>query len=451
MKRNLILLSVILGGTCSGSALANTIGTSSQLFNPATSSSDFVTVQSSKVIEKGWYSFGLFLNHASNPLPYKDTDTQSRSKANDSLTGMDAFVGYGILPKTEIGIIFPFIADQSVREDETRGEFAEKGNTEVRALIKHNFLQKSNLGMSVIASGNVNRTEEDPYSGADTSPAYNLELVADMPIGDLLLATNLGYRYRKTGASINGALTGSIGSQYMMSMAAKYQIHSKLSVLAEAFAGKPVDSIENETDRKTASAEALIGARYKTGSHTWAHAGTGSELLHGWGTADWRAYIGIVTEFGPGSSKGKTLTKKRKKKVETFDENNFPTDIPAGEPDEIFVLRDIKFEFDSDYRVLPGAVDELQKLTDHLASRPYAKIVVAGHTDYYGTDEYNDDLSMRRAMAVRRQMVKYYSFPADKLTPAGYGEQVPLTDDMSDAGRQLNRRVEIKIYYMDSH
>lgn len=451
MKRNAILFTALVGSTIGGGAFANTIGTSSQLFNPATSSSDFVTVQSSKVIEQGWYSFGMFLNHASNPLPYKETATQSRSKGNDSLTGMDAFVGYGLLPKTEIGIVFPFIVNQSVREDETRGEFEEKGNTEVRALIKHNFLKKSNLGMSIIASSNVNRTAEDPYTGANTTPAYNFELVTDMPIGNLLLAGNLGYRYRKKGEPIEGALTDSVGSEYMVSLAAKYQIHSKLSVLAEAFAGKPEGIIENETDRKTESAEALLGARYKTGLHTWAHIGAGSEMLHGYGTADWRAYVGIVTEFGPGTSKGKAIVKKKKSKTEVFDEDNFPTDIPVGEPDEIFVLRNINFEFDSDYRVLPGAVDELQKLTDHLASRPFVKIIVAGHTDYYGTDDYNDELSMRRATAVRRQMVKYYGFSPSKLTPVGFGEQVPFTDDLTDAGRQLNRRVEIKIYYMDSH
>jgi len=456
MKRNSFLFYLLVSYSLSSGALANTIGTNSQLFNPATSSSDFVTVQSSKVMERGWYSIGLFLNHASNPLPYKDTEAQSRAKSNDSLTGMDAFVGYGVLPKTEIGIVFPFIVNQEVKEDETRGEYEQKGNTEVRALLKHNFVQRSEFGLSGIVSGNINRTSEDPHSGANTSPAYNLEVIADMPVGDMLFATNLGYRYRKKGEKIEGALTDSIGSQYMVSVAAKYQVNSKFSLLAETFAGKPVDKIEHETDRKTESAEALIGARYKTGKDTWAHAGAGSELLHGYGTADWRAYVGIVTEFGPGKSKGRKSVamknpKKKKKKVKMFSEDVYPTDIPNREPDEIFILRNINFEFDSDYRVLPGAIDELQKLTDHLAGKSFEKIIVEGHTDHFGSDEYNQDLSMRRAMTVRRQMIKHYGFQASQLTPAGYGESVPFTDDLSDAGRQLNRRVEIKVFYSDSH
>jgi outer membrane protein OmpA-like peptidoglycan-associated protein len=454
MKRNSILFYALVSCTAGSTAMGNTIGTSSQLFNPATSSSDFVTVQSSKVMDRGWYSFGLFLNHASNPLPYKDTEAQSRTRSNDSLTGMDAFVGYGVLPKTEIGIVFPFIVNQDVKEDETRGEFEQKGNTEVRALLKHNFLQQSNFGLSGIVSGNINRTAEDPHSGAATSPAYNFEIVADVPLGDMLFATNLGYRYKKKGEKIEGALTDSIGSQYMVSVAAKYQVNTKFSLLAETFAGKPADKIAHETDRKTDSAEALIGARYKTGKDTWAHAGAGSELLHGYGTADWRAYVGIVTEFGPGKSKGgKTIASKKtkKKKIKEYSEEIYPTDIPEREPDEVFVLRNINFEFDSDFRVLPGAIDELQKLTDHLAGRSFEKIVVEGHTDYFGTDEYNDDLSMRRAMSVRRQMIKHYGFDASQLTPAGYGESVPFTDDLSDGGRQLNRRVEIKVFYSDSH
>jgi outer membrane protein OmpA-like peptidoglycan-associated protein len=457
MKRNSILFYTLLSSTVGSTALGNTIGTSSQLFNPATSSSDFVTVQSSKVMERGWYSFGLFLNHASNPLPYKNTEAQSRTKANDSLTGMDAFVGYGVLPKTEIGIVFPFIVNQDVKEDDTRGEYEQRGNTEIRALLKHNFVQNSQFGLSGIVSGNINRTAEDPYSGANTSPAYNFEVVADIPVGDMLIATNLGYRYRKKGEKIEGALTDSVGSMYMVSVAAKFQVNSKLSLLAETFTGKPADKIENETDRKTDSAEALVGARYKTGKDTWAHAGAGSELLHGYGTPDWRAYVGIVTEFGPGKSRGnKTVAMKKAKKKkkdfeETYTEEVYPTDIPERQPDEVFILRNINFEFDSDYRVLPGAIDELQKLTDHLAGRKFEKIIVEGHTDHFGTDEYNEDLSLRRAKTVHRQMIKHYGFDAAQLTPAGYGEFRPITEDMSDAGRQLNRRVEIKVFYSDSH
>jgi outer membrane protein OmpA-like peptidoglycan-associated protein len=449
MKRQTFYPAVLTLSLCTTSALANTVGTGSQLFNPATSSSEFVTVQSSRVMNQGWYSFGLFFNHATNPLPYQDTEAQSRSRTNDSLTGMDAFVGYGLLPKTEIGIVFPFIVDQDVKEDETRGEFAQRGNTEVRALVKQNFLQRSAWGLSGIFSGNLNRTAEDPHSGAQTSPAYNFEMIGDITVGKIMFAGNLGYRYRKKGEKIEGALTDAIGSQYMASLAARYQVHTRLSLLAEAFGGQPADKIDQETDRSTDSAEMLAGARYKLAKTTYAHGGIGSELLHGYATADWRAYLGIVTEFGPGKS-GRTVVKKKKQKApkaSKAQEESYPTEIPTRAPDEVFVLHHINFEFDSDFRVLPGAINELQKLTDHLAGRPYEKIVVEGHTDYYGTDEYNDDLSQRRARAVRRQMIRHYGFEAGRLVPVGYGERVPFTEDMSDAGRQLNRRVEIKIYY----
>lgn len=445
MKRNTFYPVVAVLSLLSSSGHANTVGTGSQLFNPATSSSEFVTVQSSRVMNQGWYSFGLFLNHATNPLPYKETDVQSRSHANDSLTGMDAFVGYGLLPNTEIGIVFPFIVAQDVEEDDTRGEFAQRGNTEVRALVKHNFLKRTIWGLSGVFSGNLNRTAEDPHSGTQTSPAYNIEIVGDATVGKMQFAGNLGYRYRKKGEKIDGALTDAIGSQYLASVAARYQLNSKLSLLAEAFGGRPAEAIDHETDRSTDSAEMLAGARYRIGKHTHAHGGVGSELLHGYATADWRAYLGVVTEFGPGKS-GKTVAKKKRKAPKVALES-YPTDIPTRAPDEVFILRHINFEFDSDYRVLPGAIDELQKLADHLAGKPYEKIVVEGHTDYYGTDEYNIDLSMRRARSVRRQMIKHYGFQADLLTPIGYGESMPFTDDMSDAGRQLNRRVEIKIYY----
>lgn len=456
----------------SNPALANVTGNDSQNFNPVTGASDFVTVQSSNVLNPGRFSLGLFMNQATNSLPYSSEEHQSRSKFNDSLVGMDLVIGAGILPGLELGVALPFVAAQKVDDDDTRGEFAEEGNTEVKPVLKYAFLRRSDFGLAVAASANINRVQDDPHSGTGTAPIYNLELSGDTHTGRLTLGLNLGYRSRRPGEKIEGALVEPISSQAIASTAMAYAITRKTSIVTEIFGSRILERIENETDRETASAEALLGLRHDFTKSLIGHIGGGSELMHGLATPDWRIYAGLATEFGPGGDSGKTFVEKKKKKRKIADpvhgmgdygatpppptlaaiEDNGPgiEAIPTEEPDEIFILHNINFEFDSDFRVLPGAVAELNKLAAHLAKKPYSKLVIEGHTDFFGTDEYNDSLSQRRAQTVRRQLIKYYSVESEKAVAVGYGEYRPMTPDTSDQGRQTNRRVEIKIYRDDS-
>ena len=77
--------------------------------------------------------------------------------------------------------------------------------------------------------------------------------------------------------------------------------------------------------------------------------------------------------------------------------------------------------------------------------RPGMHIEVAGHTDNVGSDETNQALSERRAKAVMKYITSK-GIDATRITAVGYGEKMPLVsnDDEKD-GREINRRVEIKI------
>ena len=74
------------------------------------------------------------------------------------------------------------------------------------------------------------------------------------------------------------------------------------------------------------------------------------------------------------------------------------------------------------------------------------KLTVDGHTDNVGTDNLNQKLSESRAAAVKAYLVKQ-GIDADRLVSAGYGETQPVADNKTPAGRQKNRRVELKLNY----
>jgi len=75
-------------------------------------------------------------------------------------------------------------------------------------------------------------------------------------------------------------------------------------------------------------------------------------------------------------------------------------------------------------------------------------ILLEGHTDATGSDEYNLDLSKQRAQSVSNYLSTLQVNPT-RFTIMGYGESQPIADNESVEGRAQNRRVEVAIYAND--
>ena len=89
-----------------------------------------------------------------------------------------------------------------------------------------------------------------------------------------------------------------------------------------------------------------------------------------------------------------------------------------------------------------GLLDELGKALRHpgLADRA---LLVNGHTDFDGSENFNLHLSLKRAGSVKQYLVNNHLIPPTRLKVMGYGEGLPLVANTSAANKQLNRRVEI--------
>ncbi len=90
----------------------------------------------------------------------------------------------------------------------------------------------------------------------------------------------------------------------------------------------------------------------------------------------------------------------------------------------------------------PGSAAALDRLAAVLSAEGAPPVVVVGHSDNQGGLELNIDLSRQRAESVRQALIER-GVPADRLEARGVGFLAPLASNATEAGRALNRRVEL--------
>ncbi len=113
--------------------------------------------------------------------------------------------------------------------------------------------------------------------------------------------------------------------------------------------------------------------------------------------------------------------------------------LPSG-----LITIDDAVSFDVNSDQLIGGNSAVSDLAAVLTARPEWKAIVVGHTDSTGTDVYNFELSLRRANAVRAELIAN-GVNADKLSTRGDGATNPVGDNETPEGRALNRRIEFVI------
>ncbi|NLO91379.1 MAG: OmpA family protein [Elusimicrobia bacterium] len=102
-------------------------------------------------------------------------------------------------------------------------------------------------------------------------------------------------------------------------------------------------------------------------------------------------------------------------------------------------------EFESDKAILlPASYETLNKIAQILIDNRTLKLVVEGHCDDVGSDDYNDALSYARAKAVKTYLTDRGVWP-DYVKIYGYGERKPLVRSTTEEARALNRRVEFRL------
>lgn len=106
-----------------------------------------------------------------------------------------------------------------------------------------------------------------------------------------------------------------------------------------------------------------------------------------------------------------------------------------------YVTHGILFDTDSD-RLKPESAAVIQAISRGLENNPNLKLLIEGHTDSVGNAAHNQDLSRRRAEAVKCVLVEQFKIDGSRLAAAGLGATKPIDSNDTPLGRSQNRRVE---------
>lgn len=158
------------------------------------------------------------------------------------------------------------------------------------------------------------------------------------------------------------------------------------------------------------------------------------------------AIIGAVV----GGAAGAVIGRRMDQQAQELEQNLPAAEVErVGEGIAVTFESGVLFPYNSD-QVLPAGRENLRQLANSLRNYPGTTVLIVGHTDSSGSDEYNMGLSYRRAESARAFLAQQ-GIESSRVRVEGRGESEPVADNSTEAGRQQNRRVEVAIFASEEY
>lgn len=424
-----VLVSPSPAWTRTTSATANT-------FLPAIDGSPYFTLYGSQTIMPWRYQVGIYLNYASDPLEVGVAGVP-RADIVSHLLMADVFGAVGITDWFHLGLNIPVALFERVDSGPLIGAGATLAGTfdtvarmgDLRFETKFRLLDidRHHVGVAVmpyllIPTGSGSRVI------GNNSFAGGAKAIVDVNIKNRVqISANLGYLARDK-ATIFGTIQDDAFT-YGLGVNIK-TINPWMDIITEIYGATNVGDFFARQSELPLEIDGGFRFFLPKPEGLAITAGAGVGLTFGYGTPDYRAFLG--------------LTYPNPKRVELpIPPPPPPVEAPQVEEKKI-IAKKIHFEFDKavirpiSFRILDGIVDLLKE------NSSIRKVRVEGHCDSKGTDAYNMRLSQRRANAVRDYLIAH-GISGDRLVAVGYGESRPVDTNDTPEGRARNRRVEFTI------
>lgn len=156
-------------------------------------------------------------------------------------------------------------------------------------------------------------------------------------------------------------------------------------------------------------------------------------------------YVGAAAGAAAGAAIGNYMDKQQQEMERQLAEEQRRNEIELERVREdtlkLNLDSEVSFGYDSD-QLNPSFSSSLDKLSSIISQYDQTNVRIVGHTDSRGSESYNQDLSERRALSVANYFTRN-GVASQRISTEGRGELEPRGENDTEAGRQLNRRVEI--------
>ncbi|MCB9072724.1 MAG: OmpA family protein [Bdellovibrionaceae bacterium] len=525
MFRQLCFSFVVL--TYSYLAQANVLG-DMQTFSSNTDGLDFITVHSARPLQKGYLGLNTHITYAKNHLlVYSDPiANQNMIDYADQLSDVDLSISYGLTENLQLFLYTNFLIwQQSDRVDTFKVDIT-RGMNVNRPGIKWTFSE--DWRMAFIGSVDFMHVHNDPYTGVDSKPIYNLEFAKNFGgQGGILHAFNLGYRIRTPTERPIDARMYPLDDQLTVSYGATDHFSDNTRWIFEIIGSYPLQKGEYKDAVDASSLDLLLAVNHNLSKNMLINAGATVEPFVKTLSPSYRVFAGLtmyLNLFGAGQESGTTEPKEEKtvfletpqEKVEEIpltaakislkpgtatvyegsrlqfqakggtlpyryeiisgdgtvqsDTGEFRAALNEGETtvlvtdangetaeamvitkkipkeDKKIRLKNLHFIFNTD-KLTPSSKKNIDTIVSTLREFRIRKIVVEGHTDSKGSNQYNLELSQSRADRVKNILQKALDLGTEQVEAIGFGEERPIATNATEQGRTANRRVDLKIYF----
>lgn len=443
MKRRctILLFSVFVIFFMTTSAYSKEKNVDAIIFDPVTDGGRYMTIHDAQTLGQWRFHFGGYFDYGHEPLEIRNLATGVRTGIVDDLAMGHFQAGLGFTNWAAAGVSVPVIFYEAYYDPNTVGapKQTKSGIGDIRFEPKFMLLDNDiyPIGVAIIPFMTAPTGNRNFFLGNGKFTGGGKVAVEGNINHRVWISMNWGYQYMPGGkfAYFPPNSDAYIDDLLTFGMGVHGRINDTWSLLAEMYGETVVQNAFKSTRqtpiighggaRFSPQMRAIKGLSFTVAAGGGFTKGVGNPDFHIVGGINYRKPR-IVELEEPGAGEAEVT--------------------PA---DKIIITQKIHFEFNKSI-IRPISFPILDDVIELLKNNPQiARVAVEGHTDWIGSDAYNQRLSQSRARSVVDYLTSH-GIDASRLQAVGYGESRPIADNNTTEGRAKNRRTEFTVMEMSA-